>query len=158
LLNALSIRHVGARVATALAEHFGSMTGLLAASEEDLSNVEDVGEVIAESVYRFVHGEAGERAIERLAEAGVDMTSPKKAQPTGPMVGKTLVVTGTLERYKREEIEALIEELGGRAASSVSKSTDYVVAGEKAGSKLEKAQKLGIPVISEADFDKLIGK
>ncbi len=158
LLNALSIRHVGARVATTLAEHFGSMEAMLAASEEDLSNVEDVGPVIAASVYCFLHREAGTRVIERLAAAGVDMTSPKKVAPTGPLVGKTVVVTGTLEKYKREEIEALIEELGGRAASSVSKSTDYVVAGERAGSKLEKAEKLGVPVLSEVEFDKLIGK
>jgi DNA ligase (NAD+) len=74
------------------------------------------------------------------------MTAPKKARPTGPLAGKSIVVTGTLEKYKREEIEALIEQLGGRAASSVSKSTDFVVAGEKAGSKLEKAKKLGISV------------
>jgi DNA ligase (NAD+) len=161
LLNALSIRHVGARVATALAEHFGSMDDILAASEEDLSNVEDVGEIIADSVYRFLHSDHGQRGIERLREAGVDMTAPKKSPSTaataGPLSGKTLVVTGTLQKYKRDEIEQLITQHGGRAASSVSKNTDYVVAGEKSGSKLDKAQKLGVPVISESDFDNLIG-
>ncbi|MEX2316036.1 MAG: NAD-dependent DNA ligase LigA [Pirellulales bacterium] len=156
LLNALSIRHVGTRVATTIAEHFGSMEDLLAASEEDLSNVEDVGPVIAASVYQFLHGKTGERAIRRLQAAGLDMSAPKKAKPTGPLAGKTLVVTGTLEKYSREEIEALIESHGGRAASSVSKATDYLVAGEKAGSKLEKATKLGVPVLSESEFDKLI--
>jgi DNA ligase (NAD+) len=161
LLNALSIRHVGARVATAMAEHFGSMDELLTASEEDLANVEDVGTVIAESVHRFLHSDHGAQAIRRLREAGVDMTAPKKAPTSaataGPLSGKTIVVTGTLEKYKREDIEALIEQYGGRATSSVSKSTDFLVAGEKAGSKLDKANKLGVRVISEAEFDKLIG-
>jgi DNA ligase (NAD+) len=162
LLNALSIRHVGARVATTIAEHFGSMDALLAASEEDLSSVEDVGQVIAESVHRYLHSEHGRRLIRRLREAGVDMTAPKRvpasAATAGPLSGKTLVVTGTLEKYTREEIERLIEQHGGRAASSVSKKTDYVVAGEKAGSKLDKACQLGVPVLSAAEFEDLIRK
>jgi DNA ligase (NAD+) len=160
LLNALSIRHVGTRVATTIAQHFGSMDELSAAGEEELSNVEDVGPVIAESVYRFLHSRHGERAIRRLREAGLDMTAPKKQPATaataGPLSGKTLVVTGTLEKYSREEIEALIEQHGGRAANSVSKKTDYLVAGDKAGSKLDKARKLGVRVLSEAEFDDLL--
>jgi DNA ligase (NAD+) len=160
LLNALSIRHVGTRVATTLAQHFGSMDDLLGASEDELSDVEDVGAVIAESVYRFLHSKHGEAAIRRLRDAGLDMTSPKKPPATaataGPLSGKTLVVTGTLEKYSREEIESLIERYGGRAASSVSKKTDYLIAGEKAGSKLEKARKLGIAILSEAEFVELI--
>ncbi len=160
LLNALCIRHVGARVATTIAEHFGSMDDLLAASEEELADVEDVGQVIAKSIYNFLHGEHGQRAVRRLREAGVDMTAPKKAKATaataGPLSGKTLVVTGTLAKYKREEIEALIEQHGGRAASSVSKATDYLVAGEKAGSKLDKARKLNVRIINENEFELLI--
>jgi DNA ligase (NAD+) len=160
LLNALSIRHVGARVATTIAEHFGSMDALSAASEEDLANVDEVGPVIAQSVFRFLHSEHGERAIRRLREAGVNMTAPKKtptsAATAGPLSGKSIVVTGTMEKYTREEIESLIERYGGRATSSVSKSTDFVVAGEKAGSKLDKAQRLGVTVISEAEFEKMI--
>jgi DNA ligase (NAD+) len=160
LLNALCIRHVGARVATTIAEHFGSMDDLLAASEEELADVEDVGTVIAKSVYHFLHGKHGERAINRLSKAGVDMTAPKKSKVTaataGPLSGKTIVVTGTLEKYTREEIEALIEQHGGRATGSVSKSTDYLVAGEKAGSKLDKARKLNVPIISESEFEQLI--
>lgn len=161
LLNGLCIRHVGARVARTIAEHFGSMEDLQTASEEDLSNVEDVGSVIAESVYEFLHSKRGERAVNKLREAGVDMTAPKKSAvlPTtaGPLSGKTLVVTGTLHKYKREEIESLIVQYGGHAANSVSKKTDFLIAGEKAGSKLAKAQSLGVRVLSEAEFDELVG-
>jgi DNA ligase (NAD+) len=160
LLNALCIRHVGTRVAATIAEHFGSMEALLAASKEELADVEDVGPVIANSVHGFLHSEHGERAVRRLREAGVDMTAPKKSVATaataGPLSGKTLVVTGTLEKYTRNEIESLIERHGGRVTSSVSKSTDYLVAGEKAGSKLDKAQKLNVAVISEREFEELI--
>jgi DNA ligase (NAD+) len=160
LLNALCIRHVGTRVATTIAEHFGSMDELLAASDEDLSNVEDVGPVIAKSVYEFLHSPHGELAIRKLRDAGVDMTAPKKAPASattaGPLSGKTLVVTGTLQKYKREEIESLIVQYGGHAASSVSKQTVYLIAGENAGSKLDKARSLGVRVISEAEFDELI--
>jgi DNA ligase (NAD+) len=156
LLNALSIRHVGARVSAALAGHFGSMEALRAASLEELSQVEDVGEVIAESVYRFLESDAGRRAIDRLQAAGLDMTATLIPRvPDGPLTGKTVVVTGTLERYTREEIESLIEQLGGKAGSSVSKKTAYLVAGADAGSKLAKAEQLGIPVLTEQEFDAL---
>ncbi len=161
LLNALSIRHVGARVAAVLAEHFGSIDAMIAATQEDLSRVMEIGPVIAASVFEFLHGDFGRETIADLTDAGVDMTAPKSlaaaAAKTGPLAGKTLVVTGTLVDYSREEIEELIAKHGGRATSSVSKSTDYVVAGEKAGSKLDKAKKLGVPVLSEAEFKKLIG-
>ncbi len=158
LLNALSIRHVGVRVATLLAEHFGSMDALSAAGEEELSEVMEIGPVIAHSVHDFLHSKFGEQTIVDLQTAGVEMTAPKKAraEQTGVLAGKTLVVTGTLAKYSRDEAEALIAQHGGRAASSVSTKTDYVVAGEKAGSKLDKAQKLGVRVLSEAEFEKLI--
>lgn len=157
LLNALSIRHVGARVAAALAGHYGSMDALEAASLDDLAGVEEVGPVIADSVHQFLHSEHGARAIERLRAAGLDMTAPlKPREPAGALAGKTIVVTGTLSKYTREEIEALIEQHGGRAGKSVSKKTDYLVAGEEAGSKLAKAQSLGVPVLNEAGFDELL--
>ncbi len=161
LLNALSIRHVGARVATVLAEHFGSMDALAGASEEELSDVLEIGPVIAASVYQFLHSEFGKETIAELKKSGVDMTAPRKpaaATGSGPLAGKTLVVTGSLVEYTRDEIEELIVRNGGRATSSVSKSTDYVVAGEKAGSKLDKAKKLGVAVVSEAEFKKLISQ
>jgi len=161
LLNALAIRHVGARVATLLAEQFGSIEALRTATEEELGEVNEIGPIIAKSVYEFLHSEAGQQTIDDLVALGIDMTASlaaRKEAATGPLAGKTLVVTGTLPTYGREEIEALIAELGGRAASSVSKKTDYVVAGEKAGSKLDKAQKLGVQVLTEAEFNALIGR
>ena len=158
LLNALAIRHVGARVSSILAEHLPSIDELMAASVEQLSEVNEIGPVIAQSVYDFLHGPFGEAVIADLRAQGLNMTAPRKPKPAsgGKLAGKTLVVTGTLTKYKRDEIEALIESLGGRASSSVSKKTDYVVAGDEAGSKLEKAQKLGVKVLSEAEFDTLI--
>jgi DNA ligase (NAD+) len=158
LLNALSIRHVGGRVASVLAQHFTSLGDLQAATVEQLSEIHEIGETIAQSVYGFLHSEHGHQAIEQLRAVGVAMESATGDESVGeqPLAGKTLVVTGTLSRYTRDEIHALVESHGGRAASSVSKKTDYVVAGENAGSKLEKARQLGIPVISEEEFEQLI--
>lgn len=156
-LNALSIRHVGPRVATVLTERFGSIGTLMAASEAELSETPEIGPIIARSVYRFLHSDYGQRTIEELRQAGVQMRSHTPATRGRRLLdGKTLVVTGTLVRYTRDEIEELIVRNGGRAASSVSKNTDYLVAGEKAGSKLAKAQDLGIPVLSEEEFEKLL--
>jgi DNA ligase (NAD+) len=157
LLNALSIRHVGGRVAALLADHFGSMEGLQAASREELSEIDEVGEVIAQSVHEFLHGSFGRQSIRKLAEVGVAMQAPatdRRRRQT--LQGKTLVVTGALQRYTRDEVKALIEQHGGRAASSVSSRTDYLVAGEKAGAKLARAEQLGVPVLSEADFGELV--
>jgi DNA ligase (NAD+) len=158
LLNALSIRHVGTRVATVLAEHFGSMENLRAASVEELSEVNDVGPVIAASVHAWLHSEFGERTIDDLADLGVQMKALQTAAQAskGVLAGKTFVITGTLKNYKREDVEELITRHGGRASSSVSKKTDYVIAGEEAGSKLTKAQKLGVPVIGEEDFKRML--
>lgn len=160
LLNALAIRHVGTRLANVLAEHFSSMEKLMAADVEELSAVNEVGPIIAKSVYDYLHGKYGRETIDELKSAGVKMTSDHKAPRAthGPLAGKTLVVTGTLARYGRDDIEELITRLGGHAASSVSKKTDYVVAGEKAGSKLDKARALGVKVLSEDEFDALVGK
>ncbi|MCA9271164.1 MAG: NAD-dependent DNA ligase LigA, partial [Planctomycetales bacterium] len=156
LLNALSIRHVGARVATLLAQRFGDMTALVAASVEELAAVHEIGDVIAQSVYDYLHSDDGVQTIDDLRSSGLVMEEPQAAAAGGALTGKTLVVTGKLEKYSREEIEALIQRHGGRAASSVSKKTDFVVAGADAGSKLAKAEKLGVPVMSEADFDALL--
>jgi len=134
------------------------MNAIQAAEVDELSDINEVGPVIAQSVYDFLHSEFGEREVAALAEVGVMMKSDKrKAAATGPLAGKTLVVTGTLEKYSRDEIHELIARHGGRAASSISKSTDFLVAGQKAGSKLTKARQLGVEVLSEAQFEQLIG-
>lgn len=159
VLAALAIRHVGTRVASILAEHFGSMSALSAATQEELGEIHEIGPAIAASVYTYLHSEAGQQTIADLAAQGVDMTAPQRKKPAGggALAGKTLVVTGTLQKYKRNEIEELIEQHGGRASGSVSKKTDYLIAGEEAGSKLEKANKLGVKVLTENEFDELIG-
>jgi DNA ligase (NAD+) len=157
LLNALSIRHVGTRVASVLAESFSSMDELMAADVERLSQINEIGPIIAQSVYDFLHSKFGSETIRDLKKLGVKMESAGRAA-AGPraLEGKTLVVTGTLSKYTRDEINELITRHGGRAASSVSKNTDYVVAGEDPGSKLDKARQLGVPVITEQQFEGLL--
>ncbi len=156
LLNALAIRHVGARMATVLAERFRSMDALHAASVEQLSQVNEIGPVIARSVYDFLHSEFGRETIADLKRIGVSTEQTAAPRAARTLEGKTLVVTGTLNRYTREEIEEAIARHGGRAASSVSKKTDYVVAGAEAGSKLDKAKQLGVRVLSEEQFEQLL--
>lgn len=159
LLNALSIRHVGARVATVLADRFGSIDSLLDADVDTLSSTNEIGPIIAASVHRYLHSDYGQETINNLRSVGVVMES---ARPAGPvsrkLEGKTLVVTGTLEKYSRDEIEELIARHGGRAASSVSKKTDYLVVGADAGSKLDKARQLGVPILNETEFEALLGE
>jgi DNA ligase (NAD+) len=156
LLNALSIRHVGQRVAQILAQEFGSIEKLQAATLDELSQVNEIGDIIAQSVFSFMNSDSGRQTIAALRARGVDMQAKTRKAAGGKLTGKTFVVTGTLQRYNRDEIESLIETHGGRAASSVSKKTDYVVAGADAGSKLAKAQSLGVPVLSEDEFEALL--
>jgi DNA ligase (NAD+) len=160
LLNALSIRHVGNRVASVLAARFLTIDALLAADIDELSKTNEIGPVIAKSVYEFLHSDFGMTTIQDLRALGValESTAAPAAAGAGKLEGKTLVVTGTLVKYGRDEINELIAEQGGHAASSVSKKTDYLIAGEKAGSKLDKAKELGVKVLSEEEFEKLIGK
>lgn len=156
LLAALSIRHVGARLASVLAAHFKSIDAISTATAEDLSNVNEIGPIIAQSVYDYLHSEFGRETIADLRRLGVQMETAASQETPQILAGKTLVVTGTLTRYSRDEIQDLIARHGGRAAASVSQKTDYVVAGEKAGSKLDKAKELGVPVITEEQFEKLL--
>jgi DNA ligase (NAD+) len=157
LLNALSIRHVGARVASILAGHFGSMDALKKASADQINAINEVGPIIAESVHQWLRSDFGRETVDDLQSVGVKMEEEAPAgEESRVLEGKTLVVTGTLEGYTRDEIQELIARHGGRAASSVSSKTDYVVAGEKAGSKLDKARKLGVPVLSEKEFEELL--
>ncbi|MBM3465496.1 MAG: NAD-dependent DNA ligase LigA, partial [Armatimonadetes bacterium] len=157
LIYALGIRHVGEHVAEVLADHYGNMEALMSASEEDLVLVHEIGPEIARSVHFFFGQEKNRELVARLAEAGVRMKSDKAPRAGGvPLAGKTFVFTGKLERFKREDAEVLVKSLGGRAAGSVSAKTSYVVAGDDAGSKLEKARLLNVAVITEADFEEMV--
>lgn len=160
LLTGLNIRHVGQRLAQVLASKFGTIEEMQKQSAEQLAAVDEVGPTIAESVYGFLSSDAGKQTVAELTGLGLNMGEPVPEEAGGggekKLEGKTVVVTGTLVRFKRTEIKELIQEHGGRASGSVSKKTDFVVAGEAAGSKLTKAQELGIDVLSEDDFIALI--
>jgi DNA ligase (NAD+) len=158
LLTGLGIRHVGERNARLLAESFGRMDALLHASREELAAVPGFGPIVANSIHQFLQGAAGRKTIDELRQHGVRMTERQPGTAPSKLAGKSLVVTGTLDHYSREEIEELIHRLGGRAASSVSPRTDFVIAGEKPGTKLTKARALGIKVLSEAEFRQMIAK
>jgi len=158
LLAGLSIWGVGEAMAPILAQEFPGIDALMAASKERLAQVKGFGPERAESIYTFFHSPEGEKLVQELRDLGVKLTEDPKPKAAGTdLTGKTFVVTGTLQRYSREEIEERIKKLGGKATGSVSKKTDYVVAGEKAGSKLEKARELGVAVLTEEQFDELVG-
>ena len=156
----LGIRHVGEATAKDLARHFGQIDRIMDATEEQLLAVRDVGPVVARSIRTFFDQPHNREVVEQLRAAGVTWTEhePSAAADAAslPLFGKTLVLTGTLPTLSREEAKALIEEAGGKVAGSVSKKTHYVVAGEEAGSKLEKAQTLGVPILDEAGLQALL--
>lgn len=158
LLAGLSIPHVGESVADLLAQEFLSLDALMDASAERLASINGVGAVMAEQIRAFFTDTTQRKSLTDLKDLGLKTIEEKrKAARTGDLAGKSVVVTGTLAKYGREEIEALIRERGGKPAGSVSKSTSFVVAGDKAGSKLDKAKALGIPVLTEAEFERLLG-
>ncbi len=157
LLAALSIPMVGESMAELLTAEFKSIDELLAAPQEKIAKIKGFGPRRAESVRDFFHGKDGEKLVKELRELGVKLTEDAKATPGGAVLaGKTFVVTGTLENYSREAIEDRIKSFGGKAVGSVSSKTDYVIAGEAAGSKLDKAKELGVAVITEQEFDKMV--
>ncbi|MGH7706581.1 MAG: NAD-dependent DNA ligase LigA [Vulcanimicrobiaceae bacterium] len=157
LLAALNIRYVGGQNAALLAPEFGSIDALAAAEKEELAAVDGVGEQIAESVWFFLRQPQNLAVIERLRAHGVEMTAPRRApRPVGALAGKTLVLTGTLPSLTRDQAAELIVGAGGKVSSAVSKKTDYVVAGDAAGTKLEKAHKLGVTVIDEAELQRIV--
>lgn len=158
LLAALNIPHVGASTAELLADHFGTMDALESASQDELLEIEGIGPELARSIYSFFQSDPGRKVIKRLADAGVNMVQPRRRRTGGPLEGKIVVVTGTLEGFSRKEIQDLIKELGGKVAGSVSKKTDVVVYGESAGSKLDQAKKLGVKTVDESEFRKLVGR
>jgi DNA ligase (NAD+) len=159
LLAGLGIRHVGGHASELLADHFGDIDKVAQATEEKVSEIEGIGPVIARNILSFFRDARNRELIEQLKSAGVKTTQPKAAASgPQPLAGKTLVVTGTLQSYSRSQIEAAIKKFGGKAASSVSKKTDYVLVGAEPGSKADKAKLLGVKVITEDEFQKLIGR
>lgn len=157
LLFALGIRHVGAKVARILATEFGSMEKLQQAQPEELAQIRDIGDKIAESVVTWLNVPANIDLVERLSAAGLTMTfTPPASQEDNPFFGKTLVFTGTMPTLGRAEAKTMAQDVGAKVSGSVSKKTDYVIAGAEAGSKLEKAQQLGVTVIDEAEFLRLL--
>ncbi|MGI6180886.1 MAG: NAD-dependent DNA ligase LigA [Agathobaculum sp.] len=155
LLFAFGIRHVGQKAGRVLSDHFGSLDALLAAPVEEMTAIRDIGQTTAESIAAWRALEQSQVLIEKLRAAGVNFIGEKTAK-SDLLAGKTIVATGSLTLYTRKEINDLIESLGGKASGSVSKKTSYVVAGENAGSKLQKAAELGIPVLTEEEFKKMI--
>lgn len=155
LLFAFGIRHVGQKAGKILSNHFGSLDALLAASVEEMTEIRDIGQTTAESIAAWRELDQSKELIEKLRAAGVNFIGEKTAK-SDLLAGKTIVATGSLTLYTRKEINDLIEALGGKAAGSVSKKTSYVVAGENAGSKLQKAAELGIPVLTEEEFKNMI--
>jgi DNA ligase (NAD+) len=152
----LGIRFVGERTAQFLAEHFGSLDAIMNATAEELEEVNEVGPRIAESIVEFFADEHNRKLVDDLRSAGLTFTGQKKEKGT-KLAGKTFVLTGTLERHTRDEAKRMIEDAGGRVSGSVSKKTDYVVAGSDAGSKVDKARELGVSVIGEEELEGLVG-
>lgn len=156
LITSFGIRHVGKKMAKALARKYVTLDNLIEASVEDLASKDDVGEVIAKSIHEFFNEQQTKDLIQRLKNAGVNTKSLEQGTSDNRFEGMTFVLTGSLEKYSREQASDIIENFGGKTSSSVSKKTNFVLAGEEAGSKLEKAEKLGVRVISEQEFDDMI--
>jgi DNA ligase (NAD+) len=151
------MRFVGERTAQLLAEHFGSLGRLAEAGAEELTAVTEVGPKVAESIVEFFSEPANKKLLRKLKEAGLRFTEERKAPKDTKLAGKTFVFTGTLARRTREEAAALVASHGGNVASSVSKQTDYVIVGADPGSKYEKARSLGVAILDEAHFERLVG-
>ena len=158
LVAALGIRHIGGQSAQILAEHFGSLEALTAADEKTLEEIEQIGPIMAKSIYKYFRDPKNQGVISELLAAGVRPKRPKGLRKgTAKLAGKTIVVTGTLEKFTRQQVERTVKQAGGKTASSVSKKTNFVLAGKEPGSKLEKALKLGVKVIDEKQFLEMIG-
>ncbi|MBO4914701.1 MAG: NAD-dependent DNA ligase LigA, partial [Oscillospiraceae bacterium] len=157
LICALGIRQIGAKAARTLAQHFGNLNALENASVEELTAIDDIGEITARFLREWLDDPQSKDLLHRLREAGVNMECLDKPSDDS-FAGMTFVLTGTLTRFSRDEATELIQKRGGKASGSVSKKTNYVVAGEAAGSKLTKAQELGITVLSEDEFVAMLGE
>jgi len=155
-LAALGIRHVGSQSAQILAEHFGTLAALRNAPQTELEVIDQIGPVMAESIHAYFHDAQYQALVDDLLAAGVEPKAGQRRSTGGVLEGKTIVVTGSLQHYTRRQIQEAIKEAGGKASSSVSKKTDFVVAGKDAGSKLDKAQRLGVEVIDEEQFSRIL--
>ncbi|MBM3337474.1 MAG: NAD-dependent DNA ligase LigA, partial [Betaproteobacteria bacterium] len=155
---ALGIRHVGESTAKSLARHFGNIDALLDASEEQILAVDDIGPVVAQSILNFLHDPINRELIVQLRASGIHWEEGEPEQRSQHLAGKTFVLTGTLPTLKRDEVAAMIEAAGGKVSGSVSKKTSFVVAGEEAGSKLTKAEELGVAILDEAGLLNLLEK
>jgi len=160
LLFGLGIRHVGVHVAEILASRYKDLWAVSAASEEELTAIDGIGPIVAHSIAAFFANGANVKILKKLEKGGVNFKRLKEEEPSGeqPFTGKTFVFTGELKGYSRSEGEGLVKKLGAKASGSVSKLTTYVVAGEAAGSKLKKAKELGVEILTEEEFEKLIKK
>lgn len=156
IIFALAIRHIGEHTAEVLADHYGALQPLMEATVEELNGIFEIGKTTAESVYEFFQDPDCQAMVKRLLENGVQPSGSETAPRSDRFAGKTFVFTGALTLFTREDAELLVKQNGGRASGSVSKSTSYVVAGEKAGSKLTKAQELGVPVLTEEQFQEMM--
>ena len=156
LVTALGIRFVGEKASKVLAKHFKTLDNLIAASEEELTGIEEIGSAMAHSIIDYFKEPQNMEFIEKLKNAGVNMTEEVSETTDSRFAGITFVLTGTLSEFTRSEASEIIEKFGGKTSSSVSKKTGIVLAGEEAGSKLEKAVKLGVMVISEEEFKEMI--
>ena len=156
LLTAFGIRHVGVKASKLLAKKYKTIDNLMLAPLEELSEIKDIGEVMASSIREFFEQAQTIDLIEKLKQAGVNMNYLEEEGNDNRFEGKTFVLTGSLEKYTRGEASNIIEKFGGKTSGTVSKKTDYVLAGEEAGSKLTKAQNLGVTILSETEFEKMI--
>lgn len=156
LITALGIRHIGTKSAKTIAKHFKTMRNLMQAEVEEIAELEDVGQIMAESIYQFFKQEQTVDLIEKLENAGLNMKEETEEEIDERFKGFTFVLTGSLENYTREQAGEIIEKLGGKVSSSVSKKTSYVIAGEEAGSKLTKAQELGVTILNDAEFEEMV--
>ena len=157
LINGLGIRHIGVKAAKQLAKYYKTIDNLQNATYEDLMSISDMGEIMAKSVYDFFSQEQTKDLINRLKQYGVNTENKNNENNDNRFEGMVFVLTGGLENYSRKEAEEIIENFGGKTSSSVSKKTTYVIAGESSGSKLNKANELGIPVLDEKKFMEMIG-
>jgi DNA ligase (NAD+) len=157
LIFALGIRHVGIHAAEVIASRYSSLEELKGAGVEELEAIPEIGPVMAKSICSFFRMKGTESILERLASAGVRMEEEKAKRASLPLVGKSFVFTGTLERRTRSEAEGLVRKRGGRTSNSVSRNTDYVVAGKNPGSKKDRAAELNVTILTEGDFERLVG-